>query len=182
MKPSTKAALMTFVMALAGLSVSARAQLSPSGGNGPIDITADEAEVVNSKCMTIWRGAAEALQGDTRLRANVITAYLKPGGVGANGQPSCGATDRVEAEGDVYYVNPTQTARGDAAVYTAANDQIVMTGNVIVVQGHDVATGDKLTIQVATHQAVMESAGHVRVRGVFYPNQPGGATLPGLGH
>ena len=58
--------------------------------NAPIDITANEAEVINSKCLAIWRGAAEALQGQARLRADTISVYSTPKGVGANGQPSCG--------------------------------------------------------------------------------------------
>lgn len=140
--------------------------------NAPIDITANEAEVVNAKCLAIWRGAAEALQGDTRLRANTITVHQAVKG-GGGGQ-SCGATQKIVAEGDVYYVTPTQNARGDRAVYSAADDEIVMTGDVIVVQGKDVARGDRLVIKVSTKQFTMQSnargarAPH-RVRGVFYP-------------
>jgi lipopolysaccharide export system protein LptA len=164
------------------LAVSARAQISPKS-NGPIDITADQAEAINSKCQTIWSGSAEALQGDTRLRADVIKAFLKQKGVDAQGQSACGATDRIEADGHVYYVTPTQSARGDHAVYSADAGEIVMTGNVIVVQGQNVVVGDRLTIMVATREAKMDSnvvgAGRQgRVRGVFYPNQPGGPQTP----
>lgn len=159
----------------------ARAQIQ-TNSNAPIDITANEAEVVNSKCLAIWRGAAEALQGDTRLRANTITVHEVVKSKGADGQ-TCGATQSVVADGNVYYVTPTQNARGDHAVYTASDDQIVMTGDVIVVQGKDVARGDKLVIKVSTKQFTMESrasgAGQrKRVRGVFYPdkqNQGGAA-------
>src|SRR4051812_27305593 len=77
----------------------------------PIDITADEAEVLTAKCVAIWRGSAEALQGKTRLRANTISVFSKPKGTQANGQPACGGTDRIEADGNVYYVTPTQNAR-----------------------------------------------------------------------
>jgi lipopolysaccharide export system protein LptA len=144
--------------------------------NAPIDITANEAEVVNSKCLAIWRGAAEALQGETRLRADTITVHQAAKGKGADGQQSCGATQTVVADGSVYYVTPTQNARGDHAVYTAADDQIVMTGDVIVVQGKNVARGDRLVIKVSTKQFTMESrakgAGQRnRVRGVFYPDK-----------
>jgi len=159
------------------LTAPARAQL-PAASNAPIDITADQADVVNSKCVTTWRGSAEALQGQTRLRANVIIAYLKVKGADASGQASCGATDRIEADGDVFYVTPTQVARGDHAVYHADANQIIMTGDVIVVQGKDVARGDTLTINTTTHEAQLDSAAKGRgkpgrVRGVFFPNQPG---------
>jgi lipopolysaccharide export system protein LptA len=170
-------AVVTAMVGAAAAWAPARAQLAPSS-NGPIDITADEAEVQSAKCLSTWRGAAEALQGQTRLRADMIRASAKPKGVDSNGQANCGPTDKIEADGDVYYVTPTQIAHGRHAVYTADSDEIVFTGDVIVVQGKDVARGDRLVIHVSTRDAQMESAVKGRgkpgrVRGVFYPGQPG---------
>ena len=173
---------MALLLCALSVTAPARAQLSPSASNGPIDITSDEAEAFNAQCSTVWRGSAEALQGDSRLRAATITAYLRKKGPGANGQPDCGATERIVADGDVYYVTPTQVARADHAVYTADANQIVMTGNVIVVQGPDVVRGDRMTIDTITREVHMDSAAKGRgtpgrVRGVFYPNQPGGPVV-----
>jgi lipopolysaccharide export system protein LptA len=170
----------------------AHAQLE-TRSNSPIDITADQAEVVQSKCEAIWRGAAEALQDQSRLRADTITVYSrhKPGGApkpaapaqaGDAGQADCGAADRIVADGHVYYVTPEREARGDHAVYTQSDDQIVMTGDVIVVQGQNVARGDKLIIDVANHQARMVSdvtglGKQGRVRGVYFPEK----TAPAAG-
>jgi lipopolysaccharide export system protein LptA len=156
----------------------ARAQIETKS-SAPIDITAVETEVQNTKCLAIWRGAVEALQGDTRLRSDTLTVYQAPKGADANGQQACGAIQKIVAEGHVYYVTPDQHARGDHAVYTAADDQIVMTGDVIVVQGQDVARGDRLVIKVATKQFTLQSdtagAGATkRVRGVFYPDKTTG--------
>jgi lipopolysaccharide export system protein LptA len=173
-----------------GVAVGAEAQIA-SQSKSPIDVTADEAEVVQSKCMAVWRGAAEAIQDTTRLRADTITVYSKtkashgadvrdsdvaPGGAPAN----CGKPDRFVADGNVYYVTPDRNARSDHAVYDTDDDQIVMTGNVIVVQGQDVARGDKLIINVADKQATMISdatgAGKPgRVRGVYFPATGAGA-------
>jgi lipopolysaccharide export system protein LptA len=161
----------------AGVSPAVRAQLAPQS-KGPIDITADQAEVVQSKCMAIWRGSAEAIQDTSRIRADSITVYSRPKPAhGPDSPAACGSgTDRIVADGNVYYVTPDRNARGDHAVYTAADDQIVMTGSVIVVQGDNVARGDKLIIDVANHQARMISdvtgAGKAgRVRGVYFPDQ-----------
>ena len=146
----------------------------------PIDITANELEVINSKCLATWRGAAEALQGKTRLRADTMRVYSKTKGPGANGQPACGGTDRIEADGHVFYVTPEQRARGDRAVYSASADEITITGDVIVVQGSNVARADRLIIKVSTREARLESsavgAGKThRVRGVFYPDKSNSA-------
>ncbi|HEY2706939.1 MAG TPA: LptA/OstA family protein [Caulobacteraceae bacterium] len=175
-------------MALAGVLGGAAAAQISAQSNGPIDITADNGTLVNSSCEATWSGAAEALQGTSRLRANVIKAFLKkkpPGAsapaaskAGAAAQTDCGATQRIEADGDVFYVTPDETAHGDHAVYNADTDQIVMTGNVIVVQGKNVVRGDKMTIQVATREVQIDSAARGRgtpgrVRAVLYSNQPG---------
>jgi len=166
----------TTLAALALLAASgARAQIETKS-NGPIDITADEQTVQTAKCLSVWSGAVEVLQGDSRLRADTVTAYETPKGVDANGQQACGATQKIIAEGHVYYVTPDQHARGDHAVYTAADDQIVLTGDVVVVRGENVARGDRLIIKVSTKQFTLQSdsvgAGAPRrVRGVFYPDK-----------
>jgi lipopolysaccharide export system protein LptA len=162
--------------ALADTDTHTVAPVVDTKSKAPIDVTANEAEVIQSKCVAIWRGAAEAVQDQARLRADTITVYSVPKGVDANGQQSCGATDRLVADGNVYYVTPQQNARGDHAVYSQTDDEIVVTGNVVVVQGKDVARGDKLTIKVSTRDARLESnvtgPGKTgRVRGVFYPNK-----------
>lgn len=184
-------------IALQGVSPElAHAQLE-TRSNSPIDITANQAEVVQSKCEAIWRGAAEALQEQSRLRADTITVYnrrkapnaakapaaAKTDGPGGDaGQGDCGAVEKIVADGHVYYVTPDREARGDHAVYTQSNDQIVMTGDVIVVQGQNVARGDKLIIDVANHEARMVSdvtglGKQGRVRGVYFPEKtpPAGA-------
>ena len=167
-------AVLAAITLMAGGSA-ARSQVDTKS-KAPIDITANEAEVTNSKCLTIWRGAAEAVQDKARLRADTITVYSTPKGVDANGRQTCGGADRIVADGNVYYVTPDQNARGDHAVYSQSQDEVVITGNVIIVQGNDVARGDKLTLTISTRDAKMESdtAGpgkRGRVRGVFYPNQ-----------
>jgi lipopolysaccharide export system protein LptA len=153
-----------------GSALCAHAQIE-ARSNAPIDVTADQAEVIQSKCKAIWRGAAEAVQAQSRLRADTITVYSKPKAGAPNGQSACGGTDRIEADGHVYYVTADRNARGDHAVYTQADDHIVMTGDVIVVQGENVARGDKLIIDVANHEATMVSNATGRVRGVYFPDQ-----------
>ena len=112
----TKLAAMAVVALALGASPAA-AQLSQSS-DAPVDITADALEVINNECVSIWSGSAEALQDRTRLRADVIKTFSKKGAgrPGAAGG-SCGALDRMEAIGNVYYVTPQQKVRGDNANY-----------------------------------------------------------------
>ncbi|MDP3853029.1 LptA/OstA family protein [Phenylobacterium sp.] len=154
----------------------ASAQLSQNA-DAPVDITADALEVVNTQCLSIWSGSAEALQDRTRLRADVLKTYNKkaPAKGGAKGA-SCGALDRMEAIGNVYYVTPQQRVRGDAADYDVAGETIVITGDVVAVNGQNVLRGERLTVNVATGDAQMEAnskgrAGKARPRAVIYPSQ-----------
>ncbi len=171
------------VFALVGTAPGVALAQLDSRSTAPIDTTASEMEVVNSKCLVVFRGAAEALQGKSRLRANTISVFSRTKNMQANGQPNCGGTDRIEADGNVYFVTADQNARGDHAIYTNASDEVVMTGNVIVVQGSNVARGDRLVYNVQTKAARLESSSKGlgsarRVRGVFYP-EPKDTAAPG---
>ncbi|SFJ48125.1 LptA/OstA family protein [Caulobacter sp. UNC279MFTsu5.1] len=167
---------------LAGFGGAAMAQTTAGGGNNssaPVDISADEQEVINSQCKTIFRGAVEVLQDKARMRAATMTVYNRRKTPGKNSSPTgnndCGDVDRVEADGNVFYVTPEQTVRGDHAVYDYATDTIVVTGDVVAVQGQDVARGDRMTIKTKTNDVKMESnatgRGKTRVRAVLYPDQ-----------
>lgn len=156
----------TFAIALA-VTASAggrdvQAQQAPGAGQSgqPIMYGADDGEYTPDGIAL--RGRAEILQGDNRLRANAIQGAMSGGDI-----------TRIEATGEVYFVTPTQTIRGDRAVYTIADDTVVVTGDVILTQGQNVLTGGRLTYNVETGSARMEGAptGRAgnRVQGVFYP-------------
>ena len=169
------------VSALAmGLAGPAAAQLARNS-DAPVDITADSLEVVNAQCLSIWSGSAEALQDRTRLRADVLKTFNQKGPAKADGQSApCGALERIEAIGNVFYVTPQQRVRGNNAIYDVTSERIVITGDVVAVSGQNVIRGDRLTVNVASGNAQMESGakgpGKARPRAVIYPNQRAGQT------
>jgi len=116
--------------------------------------------------------SSKALQDTSRLRANTLNIYNKVlGGKGSAGNQNCGQLDRMEADGQVYYVTPNRVVKGDHAVYTADNKTIVMTGDVVATQCQNVIAGTRLTINTETGEATMVSETKGRVRAVLYPNQ-----------
>ena len=162
-----------------GTAVAQTPAASGNNSSAPVDISADEQEVINSQCKTIFRGAVEVLQDKARMRAATMTVYNRRKVAGkASGTPGgnadCGDVDRVEADGNVFYVTPEQTVRGNHAVYDYATDTIVVTGDVVAVRGQDVARGDRMTIKTKTNDVKMESnatgRGKTRVRAVLYPS------------
>jgi lipopolysaccharide export system protein LptA len=161
-----------------------------SGGGGPIDVTADELEMLDSQKMAIWRGNVEAIQGENRMLANELQVHFS----GRSGSaPSAdqgpgknwGDVQKLVADGRVFFISPLQTARGNHAVYEMVPDTITMTGDVVVVQGENVVKGDKLVIQVKSGHATVVSNEKgrnkpERVRGVFYsePGAPAASPAP----
>jgi lipopolysaccharide export system protein LptA len=172
--------------ALAAAPLAARAQIAPAG-HGPVDITADQLEVEQGQCMANYSGAAEAVQDTSRLRADSLKIYSHQQSKGDGS--SCGQLERIEADGQVYYVTPTQVVKANHAVYTAANTTIVMTGDVVAAQGKNVTAGSTLTINTNTGVATMATGvtgrgAKGRVRSVIYPNEQAnaqGATSHGGG-
>lgn len=165
-RPGALAALAT-LLCIGG----AQAQIQ---GDGPVAVTADDFQYAAAQGVAVYRGNAEAVQGQTRLRCSEIRIFgaaSSAGGAIGGG----GSADRYECSGPVYYVTPTEQARGDAAVFTVGNDTIVMTGNVTVRQGLNVAQGHRLTINTKTRNTRLEATtGAPRVRTVIYPDQQGG--------
>ena len=181
-------AMMRTVVVLSALSLAigfaapAGAQLARAS-NAPIDVTGDQLEVQNAQCLAIYRGNVEALQATSRLRTDVLDLYARPGGqthaAGDSGvSTKCGALERMEAHGSVYYVTPSEVVKGDDAVYLADAKTITLTGDVVVSQGKNVVVGNRLVINTDTQHATMESkakgAGAAgRVRSVLYPGSQG---------
>ncbi|MBU1375813.1 MAG: organic solvent tolerance protein OstA [Alphaproteobacteria bacterium] len=176
-----KSLVTTTVFAAALLSGgSAWAQSLGPNSDGPMDITADELEVQNKECISVWKGKAEALQGQARLRADVLKAVFqtKPGSsAGTAGTGACGDLIRIEAQGSVFYVtSKDQRVRGDAGTYDAAGETVTMTGDVVAVQGQNVLRGTRMVFNTKTGEGRMlgNSTGanaKSRPRGVFYPSK-----------
>ena len=101
-------AAVTGLALLAVLAGSAVAQSRSNVSSQPIMVGADGGERTNTGFAL--RGRAEVTQGENRLRADSIE------GTNAEGQN----ISTVTASGNVYYVTPNETIRGDRAVYTVS--------------------------------------------------------------
>lgn len=144
--------------ALALPAVSGAQNTSANGADAsrqPVQYGADSGEYTPDGFSL--RGRAEVTQGGNRLRADAIRGFT------ANGD-----LNRIEATGSVYFVTPDQSMKGDRAVYTLNDGNVVVTGDVILTQGKSVLTGNRLVYNVRTETARIEG-GNGRVQGVFYP-------------
>ncbi|MFM1960883.1 MAG: hypothetical protein RL588_2400 [Pseudomonadota bacterium] len=152
-------------------ATSAQAQLARNS-KAPVDITADQLELVNSQCSAIYRGGAEALQETSRLRADQLKIVYAPAPAGGGKNGCSSDLLRMEATGSVFYVTPDQRVRGDQAVYDAKAQTLTVTGSVAASRGQDVMKGEKLVVNTVSGDARMEGGGERsgrRVRTVIYP-------------
>ena len=184
---SMKSLIAMAALAAAGVLAAQPAAAQLGNAKAPLDITADEAESHNAECTAIWRGSAEALQGTSRLRADVMTATMErqankvkpsgaPTGGATTGGGSCGDLISIEAKGSVYFVDATRRVHGDKGFYDAASTTVTITGDVTAVEGDNVMRGTKMVYNTQTGEGHVEGGGKGpgaknRPRGVFYPKQ-----------
>ncbi|HEV7228514.1 LptA/OstA family protein [Brevundimonas sp.] len=158
---STRKSLGALAAAVAlTLPAAGGAQVAPSSADAPIYWGGDE--VIYEGSMLSLVGRVELTQGENRLRADRVSGLNQSG------------DSVIRATGNVFFVTPEQTIRGDAATYTTATATLVVSGDVILAQGQNVATGSRLTYDVRTESARLEgrpTPNGSRVQGVFYPDE-----------
>ena len=151
------------------LTGSAGAQVSSQGG--PIMASGNTMAIDQNARTQTFEGQVEVLQDDARLRADKIVVTRAPG---PNGE-GMGEVVTIVATGNVYYVTPENTMKGDMGVYTKSTDEMVITGDVILTQGQNVLTGNRLVSGVSSGVTTMDAhptAGNAkgRVKAVIYPD------------
>lgn len=162
-----------FAVALA--APAAHAQLSENGG--PVSYSADNLEYFDGERRLVLTGDVDIVQNDARLRADHITLFFSASTAGAaqqSGGLGSGDIERMIAEGEVYYVRPAQSARGNRAVYEVAQDAVTFSGNVVVASDENVIRGETLVLQIGSRRTTIRPTGGGRVRGVFVPRENSG--------
>jgi len=176
--------MLRFIIALAvfGLFASqAQAQIGSQGG--PMDITSERLEVIDAENKAVFSGNVDAVQGDTRMRADTIEVFFASGGPGSRAAAGgFGDVERVLATGDVFYVTLTEVARGDRALYELTSETITMTGDVVLTRGANTITGSCLIVDLVTGRSQVNppscggdgqastTASTGRVRAVLFPS------------
>lgn len=155
----------------------ASAQLSENGG--PVSYSADNLEYFDAERRLVLTGDVDIVQNDARLRSDRLTLFFSGTGAAPAAQqpaaaspPGLGSGDieRMVAEGEVYYVRPAQSARGNRAVYDVANDSVTFSGNVVVASADNVIRGETMVLSIGNRRTAVRPGNGGRVRGVFVPS------------
>lgn len=92
-------------------------------GDGPLEINADEGiEWRRDEKLYIARGNAVAARGNITVYADVMTAHYRP----AQGRGT--EIDRIDVDGNVRIVSPSETVYGDRGAYDVINGVLVLVG------------------------------------------------------
>ena len=143
-----------------GLAALALSATAPAVGQGatsalrghnsdaPIDFAADRIEVQDRADRAVFSGNVVVTQAELRLKAARLTiAYNNANGL---------QVQRLDASGGVTLTSPSETARGQFAIYDLNSRLITLLGGVTLTRGDSQVRGGRLVLDLDTGRAVMD--------------------------
>jgi lipopolysaccharide export system protein LptA len=115
-------------------------------GSRPIDVTADRLSADNARNTATFEGNVVARQADVTLYADRIeTDYSR----------EAGAIDRIEAVGNVRFVQQDREARSPRATFYNLDQRIVLSGGATLRQGQNTVKGETVTIFLRENRSLV---------------------------
>ena len=140
---ATAGALLALAPALGQTSA-----LKGHNSNAPVDVAADRIEVQDRADRAIFSGNVIVRQAELTLNAPRITvAYSSAGGI---------EIERIDASGGVVVRSPSESARGQYAIYDLDSRLITLIGGVTLVRGDSRVSGGRLVIDLRSGRAVID--------------------------
>lgn len=165
-------------------------------GEQPIEISADNLEVLQAVKQAIFTGNVIAVQGERTLRAEKMIVFYDqessavpakttppPAKAAGDGKPPGSAIKRIEASGKVVFTAPEESALGDFAIYNTVANTIDLTGSkVVLTRAKNILVGTALNYNLTTGRSVLTSSSGAevaqggtsrggRVHGLFVPQK-----------
>jgi lipopolysaccharide export system protein LptA len=152
------------------------AVLPGASSKEPVSIDAGKLDYFDKDQKLVYSGAVVATQGESRLKASVLTIFLEPTAASSSAGHQM---RRMEAQGPVTITAKDQIGTGDSGVYDKTENKVFLTGHVTLSQGANVTKGERLVYDLTTNQAVVLGGGNAqtgRVRSVFTPGEKSAAS------
>lgn len=128
--------------------------LKGHNANAPVDFDADRFEVQDRADRAVLSGNVKVRQGSLSLdAARINIAYTNTNAIDI---------DRIDASGGVTVRSPSETARGQFAVYDINRRLITLVGGVTLLRGANELRGGRLVIDLTTGRATMDGGGSAR--------------------
>ncbi len=138
----------------------------------PLQVESDTMVAHQESAMVEFIGNVQVTQEDIVITAQSIKIFFHtgedgtrpPSGTGQNQVREIVATDQVS------YTSKDQKAFADKAVFTTADQVLILTGNAPKLQtGTSWVTGEKITLYGKEDRVVVESGSRKRVQALFTP-------------
>lgn len=146
--------LIPAIAGAAALAAAAIAQAQPVSAlkghdsNAPVDVSADRIEVQDRADRAIFAGNVKVRQAALTLDTERLTvAYSSGGGIQIR---------RLDASGGVVVRSPSETARGNFAVYDLDKRLITLVGAVQLNRSGSQVSGSRLVIDLDSGRAVID--------------------------
>ncbi len=186
------------VFFIAACSISATSFAQAAGmkldSTQPIEIVSDTLDVFQEQSQAVFSGNVIATQGNINMRAAKMVVFYRDTGASSpaetGSEPAAeGSTAmagegiyRIEAEGDVFFASPLETAQGQTAIYDVDASTVNLIGNVLLTREGNVLKGTQLVYNLNTGRSTLQGGASAsgasggRVRGLFVPksNKAGG--------
>ena len=135
-------------------SQGATSSLRGHNSNAPVDVAADRIEVQDRADRAIFSGNVVVRQAALTLNAARVTiAYSNQGSL---------QIGRLDASGGVTVRSPSETARGQFAIYDPNSRLITLLGGVTLTRGESQVRGGRLVLDLNTGRAVMDGGSSAR--------------------
>lgn len=136
--PAAGLALLVVLCALGGRATPTAGQALQGlkGGDEPLEIDAEEGiEWLRNEQLYIARGNARATRGDLTVYADQMSAHYRSAQGGGT------EIDRIDVDGNVRIVSPSETVYGERGAYDVENGILVLVGDNLRLEGaEDVIT------------------------------------------
>jgi lipopolysaccharide export system protein LptA len=115
-------------------------------GSRPIDVTADRVSADSARNTVTFEGNVVARQADVTLYADRIQAGYSR---------EARSIDRIEAEGNVRFVQEDREALSPRATFHNLEQRVVLSGGATLRQGQNTVQGETLTIFLRENRSVV---------------------------
>lgn len=130
----------------------------------PVEVEANEMEIVDVDKQAIFRGNVDAVRGSQKIRSDVMTVFYsdvkQPDGT------SKSQASKLDAKGNVTITTTKQVITGEWAKMDILANTLLVGGRVKLIEGKNTLQGEKLTVDLTTERTLMSGG---RVKGSFVP-------------
>ncbi len=136
----------------------------------PLHVISDKMIATKDKSMIEFIGNVKATRLDSIVLADSLKVYFN--GSSSNNNSSENNVKKIVATGSVEYTMEDRKAYSDMAVYTTADEILILTGkSPKLVTGKNFVTGKKITLYRLQDKVIVESDGKKRVEAMFNPEE-----------